>query len=146
MLWYAFLTLATYAIVFAATGPLGALFFLVQGIVGFSSLEVINYIEHYGLQRRETAPGRYETTQPRHSWNASQRLSNALLINLARHSDHHAIASRRYQILRTFDQDRAPQLPQGYATMFLIALVPPLWFRVMDPLVAQWNAREDVAA
>jgi len=146
MLWYALVTVSVYALVFAATGPLGALFFLVQGIVGFSSLEVINYVEHYGLQRREIAPGRYETTRPQHSWNAGQRLSNAMLINLARHSDHHAIASRRYQILRTFDEDRAPQLPQGYATMFLVALVPPLWFRVMDPLVAKWNARQDVAA
>jgi alkane 1-monooxygenase len=146
MLWYALITAGLYGLICAVTGPLGALFFLVQGIVGFSSLEVINYVEHYGLQRREISPGRYETTRPQHSWNAGQRISNAMLINLARHSDHHAIASRPYQILRTFDADSAPQLPQGYATMFLVALVPPLWFRVMDPLVAEWNARKGVAA
>jgi alkane 1-monooxygenase len=146
MLWYALITLVVYALAYVATGPLGVAFFFVQSVVGFSSLEIINYIEHYGLQRREIAPGKYETTRPQHSWNAGQRLSNAMLINLARHSDHHAIASRRYQILRTFDEGLAPQLPHGYGTMFLVALVPPLWFRIMNPRVAHWNARQDVAA
>lgn len=144
--WYAVATCALAAVAYAAGGTLAAVAFISQGVVAFSSLEIINYVEHYGLTRRELAPGRYEPTRPKHSWNAGQRVSNALLINLARHSDHHATASRRYQILRTFDDDAAPQLPHGYATMFLIALVPPLWFAMMNARVDAWNARVDSAA
>ena len=144
--WYAVATCALAAVAYAAGGTLAAVAFIAQGVVAFSSLEIINYVEHYGLTRRELAPGRYEPTRPKHSWNAGQRVSNALLINLARHSDHHATASRRYQILRTFDDDAAPQLPHGYATMFLIALVPPLWFAMMNARVDAWNARVDSAA
>jgi alkane 1-monooxygenase len=146
IIWYALISLALLAISGIALGPIGALFFIVQSVVAFSSLEVINYIEHYGLARREIAPGKYETTRPKHSWNSGQRISNAMLINLARHSDHHATASRRYQILRTFDDASAPQLPAGYAAMFLLALIPPIWFRVMDSRVDAWNAKIDQAA
>jgi alkane 1-monooxygenase len=102
-------------------------------------LEVINFVEHYGLQRRETSPGRFERVMPWHSWNSSHRVSNWLLINLARHSDHHYLASKRYQVLDHLDA--APQLPAGYGTMFVAALVPPLWRRVMHPRVAAWRAR-----
>lgn len=89
-----------------------------------------NYIEHYGLLRRKLADGRYEPTQPRHSWNSNQLFSNWALFHLQRHSDHHAHPLRRYQSLRHFDD--VPQLPNGYFGMFLIAYIPPLWFRVMD--------------
>jgi alkane 1-monooxygenase len=67
-------------------------------------------------------------------------MSNWLLINLARHSDHHAVASRRFQILRAYDEADAPVLPFGYATMYLLALAPPLWFRVMQPRLHAWQA------
>ncbi|MCE5232236.1 MAG: alkane 1-monooxygenase [Mizugakiibacter sp.] len=124
-LWLAML--AAYALGF---GVAGALFFLASGLVAAASLEVINYVEHYGLRRRETAPGRYERVDHRHSWNSSARLTNWLLFHLQRHSDHHAHARRRYQVLRHHDE--SPQLPAGYAAMFLLALLPPLWRRVMD--------------
>jgi len=115
-------------------GARGLAVFLLQGVGALILLEAINYVEHYGLERREQSPGRYERVSVRHSWDSSHRLSNWLLINLARHSDHHLTASRRYPALSTREQ--APQLPAGYGTMLLLALVPPLWRRVMDPRVA----------
>jgi alkane 1-monooxygenase len=108
---------------------------LVQAIFGFSLLEVVNYLEHYGLLRvkRDDGTGRYERTRPEHSWNSDNVSSNVLLYHLQRHSDHHAHPTRRFQALRHFDE--APELPSGYATMIVLAIVPPLWRRVMDPRV-----------
>lgn len=119
----------------AAFGPWALVFFAVQALIAILLLEAVNYIEHYGLERLETAPGKYENVLPLHSWNASEYVTNHFLWNLQRHSDHHAHAARRYQILRHFDE--APQLPTGYAGMIVLAAVPPLWFRIMDPLVQQ---------
>jgi len=90
-----------------------------------------NYVEHYGLLRLLQSDGHYERCQPRHSWNSNHVMSNWMLFHLQRHADHHAHAARRYQALRHFDD--APQLPSGYAGMFLLAYVPPLWFAVMNP-------------
>jgi len=90
-----------------------------------------NYVEHYGLKRLQLEDGSFERCQPRHSWNSNHVLSNWMLFHLQRHADHHAHAARRYQALRHFDD--APQLPSGYAGMFLVAYVPPLWFALMDP-------------
>lgn len=103
---------------------------VVQAVLGFSLLEVVNYIEHYGLLRGRRADGRYERCRPEHSWNASNVVSNLLLFQLQRHSDHHAYPTRRYQVLRHYDD--VPQLPTGYAGMIVLAMVPPLWRRVMD--------------
>ncbi len=114
-------------------GPLGLGFFLLQGLLAASSLEVINYIEHYGLERRIGADGRYERTTHLHSWNSDFALSNLLLFQLQRHSDHHAFPKRRYAILRHHAD--SPQLPGGYSAMFVLALMPPLWHRVIDPRV-----------
>jgi alkane 1-monooxygenase len=121
----------------AAYGLLGleALKFLVlQGVVAFTLLELVNYIEHYGLSRNSS-----EQVTPFHSWNAGHRVTNYFLFKLQRHSDHHAYSWRRYQILRSWKH--SPQLPTGYAGMVLCALVPPLFFAVMNPLVRK--ARED---
>jgi alkane 1-monooxygenase len=108
---------------------------VIQAVVGFSLLEVVNYLEHYGLlrEKRDDGTGRYERTEPRHSWNSDNVSSNVLLYHLQRHSDHHAHPTRRFQSLRHFDE--APELPSGYATMILLAVIPPLWRRVMDPRV-----------
>ena len=114
---------------------------MAQGVVAFTMLEVINYLEHYGLERRETRPGRYERVQPAHSWNSAHMLTKLYLFGLPRHSDHHYLASRPYPILRHHAD--APQLPAGYATMFLAALVPPLWRSLMDPRVMALRARAD---
>lgn len=124
------LTLACYGALVAGFGA-GVLGFLVaQALYGISLLEVVNYIEHYGLLRRRGADGRPERCRPEHSWNSSHLVSNLFLYHLQRHSDHHAHPARRYQALR--HQADAPQLPAGYAAMLVLAYVPPLWFAVMD--------------
>lgn len=134
-----------YAAVAAAYGATGVLVFFAQSAIAVTLLEVINYLEHYGLTRREIEPGRYERVGPEHSWNSSHRVSNLYLFNLARHSDHHYLASRPYEMLRHWDDREAPQLPSGYAAMLLVALVPPLWFKVMDPRVEAWTRSRAVA-
>lgn len=106
---------------------------LVQALYGISLLEVVNYVEHYGLLRREGADGRPEPCTPLHSWNSSHRVSNLFLYHLQRHSDHHAHPGRRYQAL--LHHPDSPQLPSGYAAMLVLAYVPPLWRRVMDARV-----------
>lgn len=128
-----------YTAVAAGFGAVGVLIFLAQSAIAVTLLEVINYLEHYGLTRRQIEPGRYERVGPEHSWNSSHRVSNLYLFNLARHSDHHYLVSRPYEMLRHWDEREAPQLPSGYAAMLLIALVPPLWFKVMDPRVDAWT-------
>jgi alkane 1-monooxygenase len=114
-------------------GPWALLFLVVQAVIGFSLLEVVNYLEHYGLLRQKLPSGRYERCQPRHSWNSNHVVTNLFLYQLQRHSDHHANPTRRYQALRHFDD--SPQLPSGYAALILIAYFPPLWFRLMDKRV-----------
>jgi alkane 1-monooxygenase len=144
MILYWFITLGFCGAIFAGVSLLtGSLqwsvpvFFFAQSFVAFSLLELVNYIEHYGLMRKEIAPGKFEKVLPIHSWNANHFVSNAFLFHLQRHSDHHANAGRRYQSLRHFDE--SPQLPAGYEVMILLALVPPLWKRVMDPKLAKWK-------
>jgi alkane 1-monooxygenase len=121
-------------------------FAVTVAVIGFLMLETVNYIEHYGLQRRQLASGRYEPVQPWHSWNCNHDIGRILLYELTRHSDHHYKASRKYQVLRHFDE--APLLPWGYPTSMLVALVPPLWFRLMNPRVERFNQRltEQLAA
>ncbi|MEV3903389.1 alkane 1-monooxygenase [Mycobacterium sp. NPDC050551] len=106
-----------------------------QAIIGFCLLEAVNYLEHYGLRRQKLPDGRYERVRAAHSWNSNTVVANVFLFHLQRHSDHHAHPLRRYQSLRHADE--APQLPGGYATMLVLALVPPLWRRVMDWRVVQ---------
>ena len=105
-------------------------FLVVQAVFGFSLLEVVNYLEHYGLLRQKDAQGRYERCRPEHSWNSNHVASNVVLYQLERHSDHHAHPTRRYQALRHFDD--SPQLPSGYGLMLGLAYLPPVWRRVMD--------------
>ena len=113
------------------------LFFFAQSFFAFTLLELVNYVEHYGITRREVSPGRYERINPLHSWNASHMLSNFFLFQLQRHSDHHAYAYKRYQVLNHYDE--SPQLPYGYPTMILLALVPPLWFHLMNKRLDHWR-------
>jgi alkane 1-monooxygenase len=111
-------------------------FLVVQAIVGFSLLEVVNYMEHYGMLRQKVGAGerqRYERVDPSHSWNSNNIATNVLLYHLQRHSDHHANPTRRYQTLRDFEE--SPVLPTGYAGMIVLALFPPIWRRVMDKRV-----------
>jgi alkane 1-monooxygenase len=126
---------------YALAGWIGVAVFAGQALVALTLLEIINYVEHYGLRRQMLDNGRYERTQPHHSWNASHQVTNWLLINLQRHSDHLLHPSRRYPLLQDYPEGEAPQLPFGYPLMLMIAPVPPLWFRLMNPRVAAWRAR-----
>jgi len=120
---------------------LGVFFFAAQSFIAFSLLEVVNYIEHYGLHREKMANGKYERVTPEHSWNSNFLLTNMFLFQLQRHSDHHAYAARRYQVLRHYDD--SPQLPFGYATMVPIAFFPPLWKAIMNPRVDAYYQHEE---
>ena len=123
------MTLAFLLLSFFVAGVIGVVFFLIQSIVAIVLLELVNYVEHYGLVRRQLANGRYEVVNPQHSWNSSHLFSNLLLFNLQKHSDHHAAAHLPYTVLK--HHEGAPQLVSGYPFMILLALVPPAWFRVM---------------
>lgn len=106
-------------------------FVLVHNAVAWFQLTSANYVEHYGLLRQRRDDGRYERCRPHHSWNSNHVFSNLLLFHLERHSDHHANPTRRYQSLRHFED--LPSLPTGYFGMFVLAYLPPLWFRIMNP-------------
>ena len=120
-------------------GGWGVFLFATQAFWAVFQLELVDYVEHYGLTRKHLGDGKYEHVKPRHSWNASQQASNWLLINLQRHSDHHYKPNRRFPLLQTYDEDEAPQLPHGYPVMTTMALVPTLWRRVMNPRVKAWR-------
>jgi alkane 1-monooxygenase len=124
------ITVVLFAALVAGFGVVVLPYLAIQAVIGFSLLEVVNYLEHYGLLRQKREDGRYERTRPEHSWNSNSAASNVLLYHLQRHSDHHANPIRRYQALRHVDA--APQLPTGYAGMILAAVIPPLWRRIMD--------------
>jgi alkane 1-monooxygenase len=124
------MTVVLFGVLCAVFGLVVLPYLLIQAVVGFSLLEFVNYLEHYGLLRGRREDGRWERTAPEHSWNSNSVASNVLLYHLQRHSDHHANPMRRYQALRHFDE--APQLPTGYAGMIVIAAIPPLWRKVMD--------------
>ena len=115
--------------------------FLVQAFVAITQLELVNYVEHYGLTRKHLGDGKYEQVRPHHSWNSARKASNWLLINLQRHSDHHTKPSRRFPVLQTYARKEAPQLPYGYPLMTMAALVPPIWRRRMNPRVRKWRAK-----
>jgi alkane 1-monooxygenase len=109
-----------------------ALFFLLAvAAVSITLLETFNYVAHYGLSRRSGRDGRLERLAARHSWNSGSRMNNAALFNMGRHSDHHRVMTRSYEGLEPLRE--ASELPSGYAAALLMALVPPLWRRVMDP-------------
>ncbi len=120
-------------------GFLGLVLFIFQAFVAILFLELVNYVEHYGLTRRHIRDGKYEPVRPHHSWNAAHRGTNWLLINLQRHSDHHYKPDRPFPLLQTYDEKTAPQLPFGYPLMTALAIIPPLWRRVMNPKVRAWR-------
>jgi len=116
-----------------------ALFFLIAALLGVLLLETVNYIEHYGLTRNETENHQFERVQPHHSWNSNHIIGRLMLFELSRHSDHHYLASRKYQVLRSFDN--APQMPTGYPGMILLSLAPPIWFKVMNNQMKKYKLK-----
>lgn len=114
-------------------------YFVLAATIGFLLLETVNYIEHYGLVRQKKGDV-YERVMPSHSWNSNHIMGRLLLFELSRHSDHHYIASRKYQILRHIDE--SPQMPTGYPGMMILATIPPLWFLVMNPRIKKIRSEE----
>jgi len=113
------------------SAPLAFVPFLLASLMGIVLLETVNYIEHYGLLRVKVSEFRYENAQPAHSWNSNHPLGRFMLFELTRHSDHHAHPHKPYPVLDHFDE--APQMPAGYPAMMVLAAIPPIWFRVMNP-------------
>ncbi|MGB3314675.1 MAG: alkane 1-monooxygenase [Albidovulum sp.] len=138
---YGALQLAALALAFTIGGWAGLILFVWQAFVAIWQLELVNYVEHYGLTRRHLGEGKYEHVQPRHSWNADHKVTNWMLINLQRHSDHHYKPDRRFPLLQTYSADEAPQLPVGYPGMTAMAMIPPLWRRRMNPRVRAWRRK-----
>ncbi|HPH84208.1 MAG TPA: alkane 1-monooxygenase [Ferruginibacter sp.] len=116
-------------------GGMIMVYFICAAAIGILLLETVNYIEHYGLQRRLQENGMYERAMPQHSWNSSHPLGRIMLFELSRHSDHHYLASRKYQVLKHHEE--APQLPTGYPGSMIISLFPPLWFYIMNRKIKQ---------
>uniref|UniRef100_UPI004048EFBA alkane 1-monooxygenase n=1 Tax=Gelidibacter sp. TaxID=2018083 RepID=UPI004048EFBA len=130
MFWCTILQLVYLGIVFYAFGVSGFMFAIFAGITGFILLETVNYIEHYGLLRLKLPSGRYERVREIHSWNSNHVIGRIVLYELTRHSDHHYKTSKKYQILDCHDE--SPQMPYGYPTSMVMAMLPPLWFAVMN--------------
>ncbi len=133
MLWYHVIQLGYLSVIFGVFGSLGLLFAGVSAIVGFLLLETVNYIEHYGLLRLKKSSGRYERVKEMHSWNSNHVIGRIVLYELTRHSDHHYKSSKKYQVLDCHNE--SPQMPFGYPTSMVLAMLPPLWFSIMNKRV-----------
>ncbi len=127
------ITLIIYTLFSYFIGPMAIVVLLLHTPIAWWQLTSANYIEHYGLLRKKNIDGKYEKCSPQHSWNSNHVFSNLVLFHLQRHADHHANPARHFQSLRHFPE--APQLPTGYMGMFIIAYIPPLWRKIMDPKV-----------
>jgi len=135
MIRFTIVQLAFVATILVIFGWLVTIYYLVAAGIGITLLETVNYIEHYGLQRKQMGDGKYERAMPAHSWNSDHVIGRLMLFELSRHSDHHFLASRKYQVLRHHDE--SPQMPTGYPGMMILALVPPVWFKVMNKKIAE---------
>lgn len=137
---YQIVQLLLISIIWIAFGTSTLLFFLFAALMGILLLETVNYIEHYGLRRKRNGDW-YERTLPIHSWNSNHPIGRLILLELSRHSDHHYIASRKYQTLRHFEE--SPQMPTGYPGMMVLALIPPLWFFVMHRAISKYKLTQE---
>ena len=111
--------------------------FLAAAIIGILLLETVNYIEHYGLLRKQNQEGRYERVMHKHSWNSDHHIGRVMLFELSRHSDHHYKASKKYQLLDSLTD--SPQMPTGYPGMMMLSLLTPLWFKLMHEKLDRLN-------
>lgn len=133
LLWSSIIQLIYVASVYVIFGTTGVIFIIASAVVGFLLLETVNYIEHYGLKRLKTKSGRYERVREIHSWNSNHVIGRIVLYELTRHSDHHYKSTKKYQILDCHEE--SPQMPFGYPTSMVLAMVPPLWFSIMNKRV-----------
>jgi len=133
MIFYTLFQISFLILIYLNYGLIITIYSVFMSVVSFLFLETINYVEHYGLLRRIKSNGRYERVKPHHSWNSNHTIGRITLYELTRHSDHHFKSSKKYQVLESIED--SPQLPYGYPTSILISFFPPLWFRIMNPLV-----------
>jgi alkane 1-monooxygenase len=140
MVWFTLIQVSFLIMIYALFGLKTLLAFIAASLIGIFLLETVNYIEHYGLRRKLKSSGDYERTMPVHSWNSNHPIGRILLFELSRHSDHHYIASRKYQILRHFDD--SPQMPTGYPGMMLLSTIPPLWFYFIHKRLDAYKLQE----
>jgi alkane 1-monooxygenase len=120
-------------------GLRGGVYFILSSVIGFVLLECVNYIEHYGLERRKNESGRYEKVMPYHSWNSNHLIGRGMLFNLSRHSDHHYMVNKKYQKLE--NHESSPNMPTGYPGMIILSLIPSIWFHLMNTRIS--NHLED---
>jgi alkane 1-monooxygenase len=125
---------AIVTLVFMMAGWEGALFFIITGLLGKFSLEIVNFMEHYGMVRNPECP-----VQPRHSWNTNKRISSWSMFNLTRHSHHHAQGEVPFHLLKPYHD--SPMMLGGYLTTYIVALIPPLWNKLMIPKVLEWDQK-----
>ncbi|MFT4699223.1 MAG: alkane 1-monooxygenase [Flavobacteriaceae bacterium] len=130
MLWYVIFQSLYLGAIYYFLGLQIMLFAIIIAVIGIVLLESINYIEHYGLRRNKIKSGRYERVAEIHSWNSNHILGRIMLYELTRHSDHHYKSHKKYQLLDC--HETSPQMPYGYPTSLVLALVPPLWFSIMN--------------
>jgi len=134
------ITFAVYVTLLLMFGAVMVPYLLVTSIFAWWQLSSASYVEHYGLLRARQDDGGFERWQVKHAWNSNYRFSNLMLFQVQRHSDHHQHPSRPYQVLRVYDD--MPMMPQGYPSMFLLALFPPLWFALINPRVLRWAGND----
>jgi alkane 1-monooxygenase len=144
MLMYQLIQLAFLGFIAAVWGWKVMLYFMAAAFIGILLLETVNYIEHYGLRRKKIDGAYYDKVLPIHSWNSDHPIGRIMLFELSRHSDHHYLPSRKYQVLRHFD--KSPQMPTGYPGMMVLSYFPPLWFKVMHRQIQKYKATEGGAA
>lgn len=135
MIFYTLFQFIFLFIIYSYFGLYITLLSIIMSIISFLFLETINYVEHYGLLRKKDSNGRYERVKPHHSWNSNHTIGRIVLYELTRHSDHHFKSSKKYQVLESLED--CPHLPYGYPTSILLSLIPPIWFKIMNPLVEE---------
>lgn len=135
MVSYSILNIILLSVIFLTFGLKVLVSFVIVASIGILLLETVNYIEHYGLLRKQNENGRYEKVKHYHSWNSDHLIGRSILFNLSRHSDHHYNGSKKYQLLKSVKS--SPQMPTGYPGMMLLSLIQPLWFYVMNKKLEQ---------
>jgi alkane 1-monooxygenase len=135
MFWFSLFQIVYLLLLWAIFGIEIVAFAILCAVIGFLLLETVNYIEHYGLLRKKLPSGRYERVQEIHSWNSNHLVGRIVLYELTRHSDHHYKSSKKYQLLDY--HSKSPDMPFGYPTSMVLALIPPLWFRIMNPRIPE---------
>ena len=133
MFWFTIIQIVYLGLILYLFSYTGFIVLLFAGITGLLLLETINYIEHYGLKRKQLASGRFERVSEKHSWNSNHVVGRIVLYELTRHSDHHFKSQKKYQVLEYHDV--SPQLPYGYPTSMVLSFIPPLWFSIMNKRV-----------